>query len=41
MPAETCEYENADNEIRHQFVMTYWSHTFITKLLREKELTLG
>ena len=39
--AETCEFGNAENEIRDQFVMTCSSHTFCTKLLREKDLTLG
>ena len=39
--AETCEFESAENEIRDQFVMTCSSHTFRTKLLREKDLTLA
>ena len=39
--AQTCEFGNAENEIRDQFVMTCSSHTFRTKLLREKDLTLG
>ena len=39
--AETCKFENAENEIRDQFVMTCLSHAFRTKLLREKNLTSG
>lgn len=39
--AETCEFESVENEIRDQFVMTCSSHSFRTKLLREKDLTLS